>query len=90
MPKVKTSRAFKRRLKKKSRDAQRRVADAVTCLRMDPAHPGLRVHRVRSRDGVYEARLDKGNRLTFHWDEEEQDTIVLRANCSHDEVLRRP
>jgi hypothetical protein len=65
---------------------QRVIRDAVTQLRKDPRHNSLRTHRVWGTPGVYEARLDGGNRLTFHW---EADTIVLRKHCSHD-VLKRP
>ena len=62
------------------------IADAVTQLRTDPHHPGLRTHRVQSAPGVFEARLNKGNRLTFHWD---GGVIVLRNHCSHD-ILGKP
>lgn len=60
---------------------QEAVANAVAQLRTDHRHPGLRTHRVWGKKGVFEARLDAGNRLTFHWD---GDTIVLRNHCSHD------
>ena len=36
--------------------------------------------------GVWEAYVDRANRVTFHYDGE---TIVLRKNCNHD-ILRRP
>lgn len=84
---IKIAPAFKRQLKKKPPDAKKRVANAVTQLRVDPTHNSLRTHPVKKKAGVFEARLDKGGRLTFHWD---GSTIVLRANCSHDAVLRRP
>lgn len=84
---VRISKTFKKRLKKKPEEMQDRIARAVTQLRKDPSHPGLRTHRVWGKKGVYEARLDAGNRLTFHW---EGDLLVLRSHCNHDEVLRRP
>jgi hypothetical protein len=62
------------------------IARAVTQLRRDHRHPGLRTHRVWGQPGVYEARLDAGNRLTFHWDD---DTIVLRSHCNH-AILKNP
>jgi hypothetical protein len=37
--------------------------------------------------GVYEARVDRSLRLTFHWD---GPVIVLRNNCKHDDTLAHP
>jgi hypothetical protein len=36
--------------------------------------------------GLYEAKVSRGDRLTYHLDE---DVIVLRVNCTHD-ILRNP
>jgi len=72
---------FKRRLRQKPPKMREAIAEAVAQLCVDHRHTGLRTHRVWSKKGVFEARLDGGNRLTFHWD---GDTIVLRNHCSHD------
>lgn len=82
---VRISKRFKKQLQKKPSEMQDAIRNAVTQLRMDHRHPGLRTHRVWGQLGVFEARLDKGNRLTFHW---EGDTMVLRAHCNH-EILKR-
>ena len=37
--------------------------------------------------GVWEAYVDRANRVTFHYADD--GTIVLRKNCNHD-ILRRP
>jgi toxin HigB-1 len=50
-------------------------------------HPGLHTHRVQGRQGVWEAYVDDGNRVTFHWDD---DTIVLRMHCDHSILRRNP
>lgn len=76
---------FRRAYKKKPQEMQEVIRAAVTQLRMDWRHPGLRTHRVQGSPGVFDARLDRGNRLTFHW---EGDTIVLRNHCNH-EILRQ-
>lgn len=77
---------FKRAYKKKTPEMQAVIQAAVVQLRTDHRHNGLRTHRVWGKPGVYEARLDRGNRLTFHWD---GGTIVLRNHCNHD-VLKSP
>lgn len=83
---VETTKAFRRDYRKKTPSMQEIIRRATVQLRKDWRHPGLRTHRVRSTKGVYEARLDGGNRLTFHW---EGDTIWLRKNCNHD-ILKVP
>ncbi len=82
---VRISKRFKKQLQKKPRDMQTAIANAVTQLRADHRHKGLHTHRVQGQPGVFEARIDQANRLTFHWD---GDTIVLRNHCNHD-ILKK-
>ena len=42
-----------------------RIAKTITQLREDPRHPGLHTEKVRSRPGVFAARIDGGNRLNI-------------------------
>jgi len=83
---VRIEKRFRKRLGKKPPEMRKRIEDAVTQLRVDHRHPSLRTHRVWGRRGVWEARIDEGNRLTFHWD---GPRIVLRNHCNHD-VLKTP
>jgi hypothetical protein len=62
------------------------VARCIALLADDPRHPGLHTHRIQGRPGVWEAYVDRANRVTFHWD---GPTIVLRKNCTHD-ILKQP
>jgi len=41
---------------------------------------------MRGTKGVFEAYVDKKNRVTFHY---ESGKIVLRRNCDH-RILKRP
>lgn len=66
---------------------QAAIAECVGRLVDNPAHPGLRVHPMQGVPGVWEAYVDKGNRITFH---REGDTIVLRNHCNHDMLRRSP
>lgn len=54
----------------------------------DPRHPGLQTHRVQGSRGVFEAYVDRANRVTFHYDD--AGRIVLRNNCTHEILTRRP
>ena len=59
---------------------QEAIDRAVVQLRKDWRHPGLRTGRIGNTKGVYEARVDGGNRLTFHW---EGEAIRPREHCNH-------
>lgn len=87
LTKVELRKSFKKRLRKKPPEMRTAIEDAVTQLRKDWRYPGLRTCRVQNKAGVYEARVNGGNRLTFHWD---NDTIVLRNHCNHDILDRQP
>lgn len=63
------------------------VDDAVLKLRTDPTNVGLQAKKIQGQPGVFESRIDRSNRLTWHW---EDDTIVLRNHCNHDILNRRP
>lgn len=77
---------FKRRLDKKPPALQAAIIECYTRLSENTRHPGLRTHRVQGVPGVFEAYIDKANRLTFHYD---AGRIVLRNHCNH-EILKRP
>jgi hypothetical protein len=81
---LEVDKAFKKRLSDKTPEMQASILKAVQQLRTDPRHPGLRTHSIRGRPGVFGARVDKGNRLTFCWD---GSTIVLLNHCNHKKVL---
>jgi hypothetical protein len=78
--------AFRRRLHRKPVELQAAILEAVDRLAADPRHTGLHTHRVQGTEKVWEARIDRSNRLTFHY---ESGAIVLRKHCNHD-ILRNP
>jgi len=53
----------------------------------NPRHPGLNVHRIQGTADIWEAYVDRGNRVTFRYDE--SGALVFLNHCNHD-VLRRP
>lgn len=77
---------FKRARRKKTQEMRDSIDECIRLLSANPRHPGLHEHRVQGRKGVWEAYVDKANRVTFQYGE---NSIILRNNCSHD-ILRSP
>ena len=81
---------FKRQLEKKTPRLQEAIAACVSQLGKNPRHQSLQTHELQSRKGVFEAYVDRANRITFHYEKREgQRHIVLRKHCNHD-ILRSP
>jgi hypothetical protein len=78
--------SFWKMARRKDKRLRQAIAKCVELLGDNPGHPGLSVHLMQGHRNVWEAYVDSGNRVTFHW---EGETIVLRKNCNHD-MLRRP
>ena len=80
---------FRRVLRKKEKRLQDAINECIRRLVDTPDHPGLQVHRVHgTKTVVWEAYIDRANRLTF--ERLGHGVIVLRNNCNHDIVKRRP
>jgi hypothetical protein len=88
MPELEIPAQFKRLVDRKNKELAAAITECVFRLGDDPWHTGLQTHHIRgtSKPKVYEAYVDKKNRVTFHWEDRK---IVLRNNCNHD-ILRRP
>lgn len=81
---------FKKQLQKKPPALQDAITECVERLGKNSRHPSLQTHELQSRKGVYEAYVDKANRITFHYEKREgQRYIVLRKHCNHD-ILKSP
>ena len=83
--------AFRRTLRSKPLDMQGAVLRCVQLLGSNSRHPSLNTHRVQGTKGVYEAYVDAGNRVTFHYERAEGGRhIVLRRHCNHDILKQNP
>jgi len=81
---------FKRQLGKKTPELQDAILQCVEKLGENSRRPSLRTHELQSCKGVFEAYVDKANRITFHYERRQgQRHIVLRKHCDHD-ILRKP
>ena len=75
---------FKKRLKSKTQADRDLVVAAIEQMEENLNHASLRVRRIVSKPGVWEARASESLRLSFEFVGAEQ--IRLRVNCSHDQV----
>ncbi len=71
---------FKRRLEKKPTKMQAAILETIEKLEQTPWPPGL-AKPFRSQPGVWEAKVDRGNRLTFRL---EGNVRVMLNHCNHD------
>ena len=62
------------------------VKKCIRQLAADPYHSGLNTHKIQGADGVWEAYVDRSNRVTFHYDDD--GAIVMRNHCNHDIIDR--
>jgi len=88
VPALVLTKKFKKGLNKKPQTMAAAIARCVYRLGEDPAHPGLNTHKIRGKEGVWEAYVDDANRVTFHYDQD--GAIVLRNHCNHDIIKRSP
>ena len=63
------------------------VNKALSLPAVDPGHPSLRLKKMHGKAAVWEARVDRGHRLTL---EIRDDSFLLRTIGKHDETLARP
>ena len=70
-----------------SANVQKRVDKAVLVLEEDFTHPGLRARRVQGTEGIYEARVDRWYRMTYH---RGGDRLVMRNVGERDKTLLGP
>lgn len=82
---VRWAKSLQKSFDKKTPQMQAAIAACVKQLREDPHHPGLRTHKMGGTAGVFEARIDGTNRLTFYWD---ADVIVVENHCNHSIVSK--
>lgn len=83
---VEVPESFKESLDDKEPKLAAAIVECAVRLGENTRHPSLQTHPVRGHKGVFEAYVDKKNRVTFHYGE---GRIVLRKHCNHD-ILVKP
>lgn len=67
---------------------------AIKCFRLlaeDLYHPSIRIKKIQGTDHIWEGRIDRQYRFTFHFEKENSQTIIVFRNIdNHDECLKNP
>ena len=79
------SEQFKRDYKKLPRDIQERVDKTLRLLVTHPRHPSLQSKKMQGTEGIWEARVTQGYRITY---ERVSQGIFLRRVGTHDILFR--
>jgi hypothetical protein len=81
MTPVRVPKPLKKRLSKKPPEMQAAIWTCIRQLREDWGHPSLDSRKLGGTDGIYHAKVSRGNRVTFFWD---GSVIVIENHCNHD------
>lgn len=80
---------FKKRLLKKPAEMQAAVWECLQKLTTDTRSGGLETHKVKGTRDVFEAKIDRGNRVTFRYrTKAEGGGIELLNHCNHSIIDR--
>lgn len=78
---------FKKAWKELTEEDKDLARKALSNLATDMRYPALRVKKLKGVQQLWEARVSRSLRVTFHV---AGDTIILRNIGRHDETLERP
>lgn len=77
---IRWTRHFTEDFRRLSQDVRIHAEKTIRLLKENPRHPSLRAKKMEGTRGIFEARVSRSHRMTFHL---EEDTIVLRRIGTH-------
>ncbi len=80
------TRAFERLFRRLPAQVREQTYEKLALFQQDPAHPSLRVKRIKGTDRIWEMSVTMNYRITF---EVEGERVTLRRIGTHD-ILRNP
>lgn len=88
MPEIETTETFEKCFIELPERTQKKVLKAIRLLANDPRHKSLRSKPIQGAPGIYEARVDRGYRITY--ERIPGDILRLRVVGKHDDALKNP
>jgi mRNA-degrading endonuclease RelE of RelBE toxin-antitoxin system len=84
---------FHKAFKALPHNTQRKVIQAFALFRDNPEHPSLVIKKIKGIEGIWEGRIDRQYRFTFHYEKDHvsgETICVFRNVDNHDECLKNP
>ena len=84
---------FRQAFMELSPEIQRKTIKAFALFKEDQRHPALKIKKIKGYEGIWEGRIDRQYRFTFHWEKDLStgETICVFRNVdNHDECLKNP
>jgi mRNA interferase RelE/StbE len=83
---------FKRAFRDLPRSIQVKVIKAFELFARDPKHPSLGIKKIKGHQDIWEGRIDRQYRFTFHYERnaEGRAVCVFRNVDNHEECLKNP
>jgi len=85
MPKIKFTRRFLKYFARLPKPAQEKIKKLTVLLAENPRHPSLQAKPIQGAMGIYEARIDIEQRLTYERDVD--NPLVLRVVGKQDDAF---
>jgi len=87
------SQRFKRAFQALPASAQRKALKAFALFAENPRHPSLQIKKIKGTEAVWEGRINRHYRFTFHYEtlpDSAEVVCVFRNVDNHDEYLKNP
>ncbi len=87
------SKRFKRAFRALPTGIQEKALKAFRLFAENPHHPSLHIKKIKGLEDVWEGRIDRQYRFTFHYETltgSEEIVCVFRNVDNHEECLKNP
>jgi mRNA-degrading endonuclease RelE of RelBE toxin-antitoxin system len=84
---------FKKAYQSLPKEIQEKTAKAFALFKLDPSHPSLGIKKIKGMEGIWEGRVDRSYRFTFHYEKDPQTSELVctfRNIDNHNECLKNP
>jgi mRNA interferase RelE/StbE len=80
---------FRKAFRALPKHIQEKVPKAFSLFKEDPHHPSLGTKKMQGYEGIWEGRVDRSYRFTFHYEEDEEsgETICVFRNIGPHDIL---
>jgi len=85
---IRRSGRFKRNVKRVDKEVISILRTKLEIFVKNPFHPSLGTKKIKHSDRIYELRINRDIRVTWQYDKENEDTVILRNIGYHDKTIK--